>query len=244
MVVLQTIEKFSSNLVIGHLFPVSCGFLTSITIILVTEILECNSNPCVFGECVENLNFYTCVCNGGYTGADCDIDIDECASSPCINGECANIIDSYVCVCPAGFTGTHCETNIDECSSSPCGVNRRCVDEVDSYSCVCHDGFSGDNCQAEIAECDSNPCVRGTCIDGQGLYTCSCEAGFGGSECSVAIGNVRKYSANICVSDNAKPCVKNRFIIESMLQNYTGVHVLFHVQVPCPSSILPGHATH
>ena len=29
---------------------------------------------------------FTCVCDPGYTGDTCGIDIDDCASDPCLNG--------------------------------------------------------------------------------------------------------------------------------------------------------------
>ena len=39
------------------------------------------------GTCVDQINGYKCHCQPGYTGIDCDVDIDECQSSPCINGK-------------------------------------------------------------------------------------------------------------------------------------------------------------
>lgn len=67
------------------------------------------------GTCVDQINGYKCQCQPGYTGIDCDVDIDECQSSPCINGTCVNKVNGYNCVCQAGFNGTRCEKNINEC---------------------------------------------------------------------------------------------------------------------------------
>jgi hypothetical protein len=39
----------------------------------IVDIDECLSSPCVHGTCKDNLNGYTCTCNHGYTGTDCDI---------------------------------------------------------------------------------------------------------------------------------------------------------------------------
>ena len=39
------------------------------------------------GTCVDQINGYKCQCQAGYTGMDCEVDIDECQSSPCINGK-------------------------------------------------------------------------------------------------------------------------------------------------------------
>ena len=35
------------------------------------------------GNCSDSINNYTCECSPGYTGVNCQTDIDECASSPC-----------------------------------------------------------------------------------------------------------------------------------------------------------------
>ena len=68
------------------------------------------------------------MCGAGYTGFNCEADIDECLSSPCKNGAtCAHssdlatiMADLYTCTCVAGYSGDICETDIDECASSPC----------------------------------------------------------------------------------------------------------------------------
>ena len=43
------------------------------------------------GACVDHVNKYTCVCDGGYKGYDCEDEVDECLSSPCIRGENLNL---------------------------------------------------------------------------------------------------------------------------------------------------------
>ena len=40
----------------------------------------------VIGACIDHVNNYTCQCDDGYTGYDCNVDIDECQSSPCVRG--------------------------------------------------------------------------------------------------------------------------------------------------------------
>ena len=39
------------------------------------------------GACVDGVDSYTCQCQNGYTGYDCDVDIDDCQSFPCVHGE-------------------------------------------------------------------------------------------------------------------------------------------------------------
>ena len=43
-------------------------------------------NFSLLGDCVDQINSYTCQCQEGYTGRDCEVEIDECQSSPCIHG--------------------------------------------------------------------------------------------------------------------------------------------------------------
>ena len=41
----------------------------------------------LLGDCDDQVNNYTCQCHNGYTGHDCEVEIDECRSSPCIRGK-------------------------------------------------------------------------------------------------------------------------------------------------------------
>jgi hypothetical protein len=49
---------------------------------------------------------YLCDCQPGWTGRNCDADIDECASDPCLNNAtCTNELNAFRCACPIGFQG-------------------------------------------------------------------------------------------------------------------------------------------
>ena len=37
------------------------------------DIDECAPSPCVHGNCADGINDYTCTCNPGWEGKDCDI---------------------------------------------------------------------------------------------------------------------------------------------------------------------------
>ncbi len=37
------------------------------------EINECESKPCANGTCVDGIGGYTCQCQSGYTGDQCDL---------------------------------------------------------------------------------------------------------------------------------------------------------------------------
>ena len=42
------------------------------------DVNECASSPCVNGQCQDGINQYTCTCNAGWTGVNCDT--GECTS--------------------------------------------------------------------------------------------------------------------------------------------------------------------
>lgn len=84
-------------------------------------------SPCVHGTCSDALANFTCACQAGWTGYQCNIDIDECVSNPCQNNAvCSDSttdssvgIDAYSCACTPRFSGHDCEY-LDECSYDPC----------------------------------------------------------------------------------------------------------------------------
>ncbi|CAH1256478.1 NOTCH2 [Branchiostoma lanceolatum] len=114
---------------------------------LCADIDECASSPCVHGTCTDGLAGYTCSCENGWTGIDCDQDIDDCASSPCAHGTCEDDFMNYTCSCENGWEGTDCDQDIDECASNPCWLGGTCLDHVDAYSCVCPKDSTGKNCE-------------------------------------------------------------------------------------------------
>ena len=112
----------------------------------------CVPSPCENGATCEvtGPTTYTCACAAGWTGTNCEDEIDECESSPCVNGLCQDQVNGYFCGCDPGWTGTNCEEDIDECESSPCLNGGDCVDEVNAYTCDCTSGWTGTNCEDEL----------------------------------------------------------------------------------------------
>ena len=52
---------------------------------------------------------YKCLYSKGYTGMNCETEINECDSSPCVNGTRSNVVNAYRCNCSPGYGGTNCE---------------------------------------------------------------------------------------------------------------------------------------
>ncbi len=52
---------------------------------------------------------FSCECVPGFTGKDCDIDINECLKVACVgNATCIHGINEYECACNPGFEGSNC----------------------------------------------------------------------------------------------------------------------------------------
>ncbi|XP_019615858.1 PREDICTED: fibropellin-1-like [Branchiostoma belcheri] len=114
---------------------------------LCADIDDCLSSPCAHGTCTDGVASYTCSCENGWTGNNCDQDIDECMSSPCAHGTCTDGVASYTCSCENGWTGNSCDQDIDECASNPCQLGGTCLDHVNGYSCVCPKETTGKDCE-------------------------------------------------------------------------------------------------
>ena len=113
----------------------------------------------------------------GFTGTNCQSNIDDCASNPCYNGGvCKDSLNSFTCDCPLGFSGSRCEINNNDCVNNLC-LNGDCIDGIHDFTCRCNPGFAGRLCDKKIDECDVNPCqYGGTCeVLGYGGYkVCNC----------------------------------------------------------------------
>jgi hypothetical protein len=91
----------------------------------------CLSSPCSpHGVCIPATNSYTCTCNIGYGGLNCQSLINYCNPNPCINGNCTQLVGSYACVCPAQYAGPRCEIYSSACAQiNPCKNNAICSDD-------------------------------------------------------------------------------------------------------------------
>ncbi|XP_064402095.1 neurogenic locus notch homolog protein 1-like isoform X3 [Halichondria panicea] len=140
---------------------------------------HCDSNAVTCsdqGTCTNDLDSYTCVCNAGYTGADCEDDIDECLLMERVcsgHGNCSHGIASFTCSCDPGYTGQRCETDINDCDGINCSGNGGCVDMVNMFLCDCEPGYTGADCETNIDDCVNRNCSgNGVCVDGVNSFSC------------------------------------------------------------------------
>ncbi|KAF2352146.1 EGF-like domain [Trinorchestia longiramus] len=165
---------------------------------------SCVSGPCINGICIDNLNSsYSCYCEDGYTGYECQTNWDECWSSPCLNqATCVDGVAQFACVCAPGFTGELCGAEINECLSNPCMNGGTCEDLVDRYQCSCVPGYRGVNCERDLSVCNSSVagaeeprCLNGgRCVDGPALeYSCVCPAGWSGRRCGADLDECQQF---------------------------------------------------
>ncbi|XP_031561363.1 fibropellin-3-like isoform X2 [Actinia tenebrosa] len=153
------------------------------------DVNECQSNPCRNGATCNNLvQNYSCTCIAGFTGKNCEHNIDDCKPDPCINGgTCFDLVNDFKCACRPGWMGKICQTNLGpDCT---CVNGATCTDTVDGFRCICRLGFTGKNCELNINECESKPCRNGgTCSDLVNDYKCACRPGYVGKHCEIDLG--------------------------------------------------------
>ena len=147
------------------------------------DAIQCSGH----GTCVREMNSYSCACNHGYTGRNCEEDIDECSlmETPCSGrGNCSDGMASFNCSCEPGYTGQVCETDVDECAGVTCNGRGNCTDRVNGFVCDCLPGYTGEECETDVNECEGQNCSgNGQCVDLVNRFLCDCDLGFTGTLC-------------------------------------------------------------
>ena len=76
---------------------------------MVDCVLECQNGNLLLQDC-------TCQCNAGFTGSECETDINDCSPNPCQNGgTCSDGINTYTCMCAEDFEGENCTDYTGSC---------------------------------------------------------------------------------------------------------------------------------
>uniref|UniRef100_A0A8C9YVE4 Protein eyes shut homolog n=1 Tax=Sander lucioperca TaxID=283035 RepID=A0A8C9YVE4_SANLU len=158
---------------------------------------------------------YTCKCPLGFTGTNCETEINECDSSPCQhNGTCSDLLGHHKCQCPTGFLGKNCEVDIDACAlpNDACPPKTQCLDLPDGLKYTCR------------VPCPKNlqPCANGGhCVfNDASSYTCICTPGWSGQNCHI---NVNDCVQHWC--QNGATCVDEIDGYSCLCpRGYTGVY--------------------
>ena len=104
------------------------GLRSTLCVLSMVMWIFCACDPCVIappgcvnGTCVPDVEpgVARCVCDPGYEGEICDVEIDECDPNPCLNGgTCTDLFADYECACIDGYIGDNCE--IEPCEPPSC----------------------------------------------------------------------------------------------------------------------------
>lgn len=134
------------------------------------EINRCNyGDPCVNGKCETTVDGittnYTCTCDDGWTGANCETMIDFCTPDPCkYNSTCTPKFKGYDCTCLTGLTGANCSEIIDLCVpywdneawkwiKSPCNSKddmANCTKKINGFTCSCGEKWTDTLCDLNV----------------------------------------------------------------------------------------------
>ncbi|MBW2736267.1 MAG: calcium-binding EGF-like domain-containing protein [Deltaproteobacteria bacterium] len=159
------------------------------------EVNHCDPDPCVNGVCTDGADDYSCACDPGFEGVDCDVPVAECGDGTILAPEVCDgsDLDSQTCLA-LGFSGGSLACAADclsvdttACTNTTVPPDWTCdeSDYDDGAGCDC-------DCGAYDIDCDDPSQTILNCLPGE---TCSasglCE---GDSACSQV--SVDQYEEN------------------------------------------------
>lgn len=126
------------------------------------------------GQCLDLGQSVLCRCQPGYTGANCQVNIDDCAPAPCQNaGTCQDGVNDYTCSCTLGYTGKNCSVRSDACGERPCQNGGTCFTHFTGPVCQCPKGFMGPSCEFTL-QSSFKPPLRQTSHNPSTTISVSC----------------------------------------------------------------------
>ncbi len=188
------------------------------------------SNPCLnSGNCVNNLNSYSCKCSGNWTGLNCNFPaVRKQINANCLDddkrcqngGSCLKYSNEYYfsCKCPSGFTGNSCELkSFDVCASMPCKNRGKCIQlSPMTYECSCPSNYAGKHCEL-LNHCLDVSCGNGKCVTTNSSYYCSCNTNFAGEKCDTCVSGFAGVKCNEIVRYcTPNPCLNGICIWDSI----------------------------
>lgn len=166
------------------------------------------------GQCIDldNEFNYKCMCQPGFTGRNCETEINECASNPCKNdGKCIDMIGSFMCVCKNGFSGKTCKQKDPDCKNKCSSEGTaECYNDRQETICKCKPDYTGEDCSQKlfINRCKSNPCVGDSvCKHSVDDFKCICPISRTGKFCEIEIDYCHSHldlcrNGSVCIFAN------------------------------------------
>lgn len=157
-----------------------------------TSVVNCDL---IGGICVSG----TCVCNDGYSGAECSETDCSSIGLDCANGSVCDP-ETRSCTCSSGFSGFSCQIETScgiECEESKEEPNPGCS------QCECIGGYTGSPC-----EC-TRSCENGVSDDL--CLSCLCDPFYTGDSCEFAFASLDFTFTGISETSITNNANKNRF---------------------------------
>lgn len=221
---------------------------------------DCTSQSCSGrGKCVETLSGFTCRCNDGYKGRNCEQEIACASINTFANGHVSTSGFTFTFSCYSGYTLSgrpqlpctggkfnhpipEC-IDINECATSNGNCQHKCVNTIGSYKCTCNPGFtkSGTVC-VDVNECSlNNGNCQERCMNAHGSHSCKCRTNYRVSADKRSCEDIDECASN--THNCQQLCVNTRAGFKCLCRPgfYLAADKSSCIRVACPSLRAPSH---